>query len=156
SWPTTSSRSTLGAQPMQHDELRAITLYVAASQNRQFINADMEVWWDALRDLDGPLGLEAAKALVRDTSASITPSDVRQRASQIAGARLERVTQPPPPSGLDCASYLRWHRTWRDEITRGSTPEQAEERACESAGIVALEERMFPVPPFALPEVPTE
>lgn len=105
-------------------------------QGREFDRGDLDAWFNMLRDIDGPLLVEATTELIRDTHAFITPSRIRERAGAIAAGRVREVwgRTPEPPSGLTEPEYRTWLAAQLTAIVRGAPMDEVARIAAQSIG----------------------
>lgn len=147
---------------MIKNEISRLMGLLAVAQGQEPEREDFEFWLDALQDLDGDLAFDALRRIARENvDKFITPAMVRRMCQQIASERLAAATKAPlkkdekvsidPPAGLSDAEYLQWLRTWREAISTGRSPQEAEVAALSAVGRGEIEPRDRPAPDFSLP-----
>lgn len=104
-------------------ETAGLLARIAAADRRTVGEVDIEVWSDALCDLDYDDCETAVRALTRDTSEWITPHAVRVRVKAIRRDRIERsqtdwVPDADPDDPQAYIAALRAGRMWQASGTR--------------------------------------
>lgn len=89
-------------------------------------------WYEVLQDTEGPVLMAAVHRMIGSDEYAPKVARLKAIASDIARERLNAVTQPAPPAGLDSAEYMRWNKAWRQGIIRGDVPEVAQAAAIEA------------------------
>lgn len=105
---------------MNKKEIATVVALVSAGQSREFTDADMDIWFDLLGDLDGKLAYESARELVKTTDKYITPSDIRAQANKVAKERIARVGLPAAPPDMSAEEYQKWLREHRALAVSGN------------------------------------
>lgn len=124
---------------MNIHETSALLAMVAANDRRTVGEIDVEVWHDALNDLEFDDCRDAVRQHIRSSRDWLTPFDVRQAVKRIRRDRLDRaLEQPPDADPDDPAAYTRALRDGRARTAGDLKPRDM--RAIDS---------VFPSPPAA-------
>lgn len=119
---------------MNRNELGRVCKLITTAQGRTFAVEDLDLWNDAIGDLNGDLAYDAVRALIRETSDFITPAHVRKRYGQLASARIEQAGHPVAPAGLEPDEFMTWLRSYRAALIGGATADQASAQALAAVG----------------------
>lgn len=128
---------------MKRAELAEVLGALTLGQGREFDKEDADFWLEMLKDLDGPAARQATLALLRETSAFITPAMIRDRVAQESLSRLRAVGDDHAvPAGLNQQEYVTFLKEWRRQIINGASVDEAERAAFSVVG--RAEEQALP------------
>lgn len=140
---------------MKDQEVVSLTARIAKSQGRDFDEADLDIWCDALSDLPFDECDYAVRDIVRSSDDFITPHRVRSVVLSRRAHRLQSTGLPEPPSGLTADEYLSWLNSHRDDIARGTEAHSQATSALEVAEQPS-QRRRGSVPPLTLKSAPQD
>lgn len=131
-------------------EASEIVTYLNRTGNLWAMEGQADAWADALDDVDGATGFQAAREIARtrtSTEKAMTPGDIRKHVDIIRRQRLQGAPTPQPPSELadDTQATNRWIRLRNHAIGNGMDYTQADAYADHHTGIVRKE--LTPIPP---------
>lgn len=122
-------------------EAHAIVVWLNRAGLLWAAEGQAEVWAESLSDVDGHLGLQAAKDLARNRTSGerpIVPGDIRERVLGLRRDRIRNVPPAAPPEELADRprDYQRWQQVRAAAIGDGLSPADADRHADSCFGIV--------------------
>ncbi|WP_435298513.1 hypothetical protein [Timonella sp. A28] len=122
-------------------EASEIVTFLNRTGNLWAMEGQSDAWADALNDVDGPTGFQAAREIARtrtSTEKAMTPGDIRKHVDQIRRQRLQGAPSPQPPSELegDPMREKRWTRLRAHAIGNGLSYEDADAYADHHSQVV--------------------
>lgn len=115
------------------DEFDHCMATLAAGRSLTLDDETRATWWEALKNVEGPLLHAAVKRMIVEDEGFPTLARVNRYCRDVARERLSKVSEPSPPAELSQDEYTRWIRGWRRAIVRGVDPAQAERLAVTAA-----------------------
>lgn len=146
-----------GDGPSEHDKAIAYTLnLIYQVRNREVTNNDLNIWSDMLSDLPPSLIVEAARALVRETSKYIDVASIRGKVGELWKTRMEAAESAfVPPSQLSTEQYTAWQRALHNALALGASDAEADAAARKAIGAAPAEQGALTAPMFTIRTIPT-
>lgn len=123
----------------------------AAYDNRTVGEANAYAWAQAI---DDRVSLDDAKQIVVEhyahTREWIMPADINSASAILRKGRLDRMTTPEPPEGLEVTDELTWQRAYRKAVGDGLDETEADRAACAAIGTTRPETIAAPRPVLQL------
>lgn len=127
---------------MNIDDMESFVLTLSEVTGRQFNDAQIGVWFNALSAYTNEDCTKALYDHLAQSSGFLTPADVATRVKEIRMNRVNAAGTPPTPpeyvEGEDWpayqAMYLKWQAAWTENVANGVEPTVANKIALESVG----------------------
>lgn len=137
---------------MNVQEAHAIVVWLNRAGLLWAAEGQAEVWADALSDVDGQTGLQAAREIARNHTSdkrAVVPGDIRALVSTIRRQRLQGAPSPNPPDELadDPKKFQRWIKLRQWAIGNGMDYEAADVYADQQSGVERSVLPAVPRPP---------
>lgn len=134
---------------MKIEETSEFITLVSEVTGRAFPDAQIGIWHTALSLYSQRDCTQALHEVLAESNRFLTPADVAQKVKSIRTQRLESAGTPPAPPEMKAEEswedyqlvYLQWHRSWKEAVVNGASPDAANRYALDAV------QRPLPVEP---------